>query len=153
MPNKTLSNKSFQELRKVLDGSDPFMTGGHGIRKPNSRRKKIPDWALNDVSVKEILIRSFPKLQTNLRQRKSAAKWVRVIHLYYRAGMTRGQVATEMGIKDNALKRTLISIKRVAAGRWTDNKGRFGGKKGRPKSAVPLVAPMGEIISTPRSSV
>lgn len=153
MPNKTLSNESFRELRKVLDSSDPFMTGGHGIRKPNSRRKKIPAWSLNDASVREILIRSFPKLQTNPRQRKSAAKWIRIIHLYYRAGMTRGQVAAEMGMKDNTLKRALISIKRVASGRWTDNKGNFGGERGRPKNTVPLVATMGETNFSPRRSV
>jgi hypothetical protein len=124
-----MPNQTFRELREVFDGSDPFMTGGHGIREPRTRRKKIPEWSKSDDEIRKILLRSFPKLQTNHRQRSSAAKWLRIIHLYYRAGMTRGQVAHELGMKDNTLKFTLIRIKRVAKGQWTNGLGVLGQRK------------------------
>lgn len=122
------------ELRNRFDARDPFVTGGHQILKPRSSKKQIPDWARDDKKVREIVLRSFPKLLEDDRQRKAAARWIRVIHLYFRMHMTRGQVAQEMGIESSQVRDFVRNIRRVAAGRRSDTKGVLGAKaKGRPK--------------------
>lgn len=132
-----MPNRTFQELREVFDGSDSFMNRGHGVRTPNSRKKKIPMWALNDSKVKTLLLRAFPKLQTNDRQRKLAARWLRIIHLYYRAGWTKGQVAQELGEKPSIIKDVLTHIRRVQIGVSANGTGVLGRKRGRPKIVHP----------------
>lgn len=129
MPNQ---RDTFNELRTVIDGSDPFMTGGHRIITPRSdSRKKIPTWTKDDNAIKKLLLCSFPKLKTNVKHRVAAARWLRIIHMYYRVGLTVGHIAEELHAKPNVIKRVLISIRRVASGK-NAAKGLVRGKRGRP---------------------
>lgn len=85
------------ELRQKIDSKEPFMVRGHGFIKPRSNDKKqVDDWTRDDKEVRKVLMRAFPKLATDDRHRCGAARWVRVIHLYFRVHMTRQQVVDEM---------------------------------------------------------
>lgn len=137
-------NEELRQLRKKFDSKDPFIAGGHQILKPRSDDKKsVPEWALNDKKVKEIILRSFPKFNTDTRQRKGAARWIRIIHLYWRMNQTRGQVAEEMGLKYSVVNNIIAAIKRVARGRRADNTDLLGhNKKGRPKKVMIVSEPL-----------
>lgn len=124
---------TFAELRQKLDGNDPFMTGGHGIKKIRRQSRPVPEWTRDDKKVQEVLLRSFPKLATDEKQRKRAATWMRVIHLYYRMGTTYSQVAAEMQTDNGRVYNIIRRIQRVAKGRRADNTGMLGKPKGRPR--------------------
>jgi len=133
-----------KQLRRKIDAKDPFMTHGHQILKPRSDDKKgVPEWATNDQKVREIVLRAFPKFAENGRQRKAAARWIRIIHLYFRMGMTRGQVAEEMGIKPGVVKGIVEGIRQVAAGKQYHRKVDRGIKpRGRPRKIACLFKPI-----------
>lgn len=115
------SQDTFGELRHShFDGSDPFMTGGHQIIKIRRIKREPPEWTKNDEAIQTLLLRSFPKLKKNARQRERAARWVRFIHLYYRMGMTHGQVAAEMHISTNDVRHLRYRISNVSKGKRAD---------------------------------
>ncbi len=134
---------TFGELRKKIDGNDPFMSSGHQIKKTVSRHRKIPDWVKSNAEVRKLLLRSFPKLATDTKQREKAARWTRVIHLYFKMSMTHGQIAEELGeqMDDGTVKPLSLStvqsiirsITRVSQGRRADGRGNLVPQKGRPK--------------------
>lgn len=105
--------KSLGALRRSFDGSEPFMTGGHQIKETagatqHARRlRKIPVWALDDTQVQILLLRCFPSLKTVPEQRAKAARWARIIHLYYRMGYTAAKTADELGMTVKAITRAL----------------------------------------------
>jgi DNA-binding NarL/FixJ family response regulator len=99
-------------LRKIMDSNDGFVTG-HLIKKIRRRTRKIPEILRNDVSVRKILLKSFPRIETNDLQRKRAARWSRVIYLYFRAGYNYKEVAEEMGEKPRTVEMVIRSIFRA----------------------------------------
>ncbi len=112
-------NTDFEQLRHVFESNDPFMGGGHQIVGLRRRKRVIPSWTQDNRQVKKVLLQSFPKLETNSWQRNRAARWARIIHLYFRLQYTNRQTADELGMKVANLKRMIISIKRSAAGKLT----------------------------------
>lgn len=120
------------------------MRGGHQVIKTAGatlhadRMARIPVWALDDMKIKKILLRSFPDMKTDEKQRKRAAIWYEVIYQYWRVGRTRGQVAGDLNLTESQIKDTIRSIRRVAAGTRADNRGVLGKKKGRPKKHSPI---------------
>jgi transposase-like protein len=110
---------TFGELRGTFDSSDPFMTGGHQIIKTREGKRKIPLWVKDQKFIQNLLLRSFPKLATSPTQRSRAARWARVIYLYYRANMTASQVASEMKIDIKTVYNTLGRAKTAAKGNRT----------------------------------
>ena len=127
-----------QELRNYLDGGDSFMRSGHQILVIRSVKKVIPSWAKSDAKIRKILLRSFPKLKTDKKQAMAAGRWARVIHLYFRMGQTRGQIAGEMGLNYATTDTMIRNIKRAAAGFRANGKGELRGKRGRPRKTVPV---------------
>jgi hypothetical protein len=130
------SNSSmFAELRKSVDGSDNFMTG-HRIIKSKGRTRNAsriaPEWARSDVEVRKVLLRSFPKLETDSKQRGRAARWASVIHLYFRMQESYLEIAQELEITPTAVKFLIRSIKRVAAGKSANGSGLHGRRRGAP---------------------
>jgi hypothetical protein len=129
---------TFAELRHDhFDGNDPFMTGGHGILRPRilrpSKRKTLAAWATSDEAIQKILLSAFPKHWTNARQMQRAGRWVRIIHLYFRLGMSSGYIAEETGLKRKNVENMIASIRRVARGLRADNRGLRGlRRRGRP---------------------
>lgn len=136
-------NEDLRKLRKKFDGDDGFMARGHGIKKVRTRIKDTPVWATNNTLTKALLLSVFPKLRSNTKQRRAAARWARVIHLYYRVGMPRNHVAAEIGITRETFKSLIRNIRRAARGRELHgNRLRGQRPKGRPKSAPPPPLPL-----------
>jgi len=89
---------------------------------------------MSNVKIREVLLRAFPKLAINQRQRDRAARWARIIHLYFRLQWTHRQVADELGQDADSVHNMINGIRRVAKGGRADNKGSRGvRKRGRPK--------------------
>jgi hypothetical protein len=101
--------ETLARLRASLDGNDTFVSGGHGIIKTAgatqhaSRMGKIPLWVLDDSKIKLLINSRFPKASFDPEQRKLAARMVRVIHLYYRVGLTAAGVAEQLNMTANAV--------------------------------------------------
>jgi hypothetical protein len=121
-----------KQLGRSLDQNEGFMTGGHQIVHARTYRRKTPAWVYNDLRIQEVLLRAFPKLATDDRQRDSAGRWGLVIHLYFRLGYTRGQIAEELDSTVERVKGLVRSIYRVSKGLRADGRGPLKRlKKGR----------------------
>jgi hypothetical protein len=116
-------NEDLKQLRRKMDSNDPFMSGGHQIVKIRTREKVIPPWATDNREMQKLLLLAFPKLNSNMKQRKAAARWGRVIHLFYRMNLTKTDVAIELRIKRSIVKLIIQRAKRLAAGRRSNNTG------------------------------
>lgn len=133
-------NRDFTEIceqlrNKRIDVDDPFMQA-HRIIKVRQYNREIPDWAMNDVEVRALLLRSFPKLNSSATQRALAARWASVIYMYYRMQYSHRWIAAEMGITVNTVSMTIRSFTRAQAGQRANGKGVLGGIKGRPRKRV-----------------
>ena len=132
-------SKTHSILRRGFDNREPFMTGGHqlinsvGATQHNRRVSTLPAWANDDEKVRQLLLRVFPKLLTDDRQRQRARRWNQVIHFYFRMGLTHNQIADEMGEPAAAIGSTIQKIYYAAAGRRSDTGKPLKGKRGRPK--------------------
>lgn len=131
--------KDFQQLRKIIDSGDSFVGGGHTIIKIRRRKRKIPEWTRNDSAVKKVLLRSFPKLRVDIRDRTRAARWLRIIYLYFRLQYTHRQISEELELTPTNIKRIIISIRRAGNERKANSgaaRSLRGG--GRPKAVSKL---------------
>lgn len=125
-------SKKSSRLRRAVD--DSFVGGGHQIVKPRQYKKTIPAWANNNDEIRKIVIRSFPKWDSDDKQRTRAARWVRVIQLYFRMGYTYVQAAEEMGLFPKQIKDIICRVRRVSVGKRANGTGLLGGRPGRPKT-------------------
>lgn len=117
------NNRDFEQLRTKLDKDDTFLAGGHQIKKIRTREKDTPPWATNNAEIRKLLLRAFPKLKTDPKQRKRAARWAAVIHLFYRVGMTKSQIATELKTKTPIINLVLQRARWTAKGYRADHSG------------------------------
>jgi len=122
-----------KQLRKSMDSNDSFIDHGHTVVKPRSYKREVPAWVLKDSEIRKLLLRSFPKLATNERQRDAAARWALIIHLYHRMKYTASQIAAELGTTTVRVENVLRSIRRVQRGQSANGSGLIGRKRGRPK--------------------
>jgi hypothetical protein len=108
-------------LRRSFESNDSFITG-HQVKRIRSLHdgRKVPDWSTNDEAVRNLLLRSFPKLAINELQRKRAGRWMRVIQLYFRSKKSRRETADEMGESENVVRMLVRSIKLAQKG-WRTN--------------------------------
>ena len=81
---KSKGNPDLDYLRTKFDANDQFMRSGHQIKKVRQRERQTPEWAMDDAKVRVLVNFSFPKWRESKAQRMRAARWVRIIHLYYR---------------------------------------------------------------------
>ncbi len=107
--------------------------GGHQIVRLRRRTRKVPEWTRNDKQVRIVLLRAFPKLALPGKDRTRAARWMRVIHLYFRLQYTYSQVAEELTVTPGSVMSMTRSIQRVAQNRRANGTGQLGKKRGRPK--------------------
>lgn len=128
---KSTNNPDFEKLRTILDTNDSFVAGGHEIKKIRTRKKDVPAWALNNKKVQELLLRVFPKLRTDPKQRRRAARWAAAIHLFYRVGMTHSQIAAELKTKSVRIKLVLQHIRWSVRGFTANHRGLRKAKKGK----------------------
>src|ERR1700721_1188915 len=99
-----------------LDRKDNFQTG-YGIRGgPTLRMQKMPEWMKNERDIQSLLLRVFPKLRTDERQRKSALRWLGVIQRYFKMGWSAQDVAEELSITVKKVYDTAQRITRAGAG-------------------------------------
>jgi hypothetical protein len=136
-----LSGTAFSELRSKLDGNDNFVTGGHRVMKTAgatrhaARMKMVPVWALDDEKIKQFIFYRFPKAKIDPEQRRLAARTIRIIHLYYRVGLTESAVAGELKMTQTMVHRRLHLIRRAMSRPLKPSH--------RPKKVVPIDAPNG----------
>src|ERR1035437_684698 len=129
----------YKQLRQKFDGADSFVAGGHAVGgKPGTlhagRVANTPEWAYDDEQVRQLLLKVFPKLATNPRQRARAAKWMIIIQLYFRMGQTSSRIAMGLKTTDAAIRYTVCCIRRAAAGKRSDTGKPRGVKpRGRPR--------------------
>ena len=120
-----------KQLKNVIDPNEQF---GHQILKIRRPRKRVPLWALDNKKIQQVILRAFPKMDSDPVQRQRAGRWTRVIHLYYRLKWSRGQIAKEMDLDYVAVKNIIYRLKCVAAGKRADGTGaREKHPVGRPK--------------------
>ena len=160
MGNPTKKFKDFRHLRGKFDGDDPIMRGlktaGNSRSAHNQRVANTPEWTKNDASIRAVLLRAFPKMNTNPTQRQRAGRWAFIIQYYFRLSFTTLHVAMllphgtdkprpsaeaplplaakleEMKRRTKIVEDTVARILRVAKGLRTDKKPRSG-KMGRPR--------------------
>jgi hypothetical protein len=134
-------NEDLKQLRNKIDSNDSFINHGHQIKRIRTRLKDIPDWATNNAKLQTLLLTAFPKLETDPKQRQGAARWARVIHLYYRFGMPHNHVVAETGISHGTLTSLLRTIRRAANGRRGNNNQPRGARpNGRPKKETSAIS-------------
>jgi hypothetical protein len=162
MGNPKKKFNDFANLRQHLDSDDPLIWGvkvlGAGQAGHNERVANTPEWATNNAHVRAVLLRAFPRWNTNQTQYERALGWVYIIQHYFRMGETALQIALELRHMDKSkevalelqggkapkqekgeieklIKRvtdTVDRISRVAKGLRTNGKPRIG-KLGRPR--------------------
>lgn len=126
MSNRRNTSRQLRDL-ELFSGNDQFMQNGHQIINSNRAnagpRRKNAAWAASDAEVQALLANAFPKWKTDENQRKRAGRWARVIHLYFRSGMSYGDVAAEMNLPKRHVEYLVRSIYRVHAGRRANGTG------------------------------
>jgi hypothetical protein len=162
MRNPKKKFKDHEKLRQNFDRNDPIFgalkTGGDGRTGHNQRVANVPEWVMNDAAVRAVLLRAFPRWNTNQTQYERALRWVYIIQHYFRMGETASLIALELRHMDKSkevalelqggkapkqekgeieklIKRvtdTVDRISRVAKGLRTNGKPRIG-KLGRPR--------------------
>lgn len=127
-----MRKRDLRKLRRVVDGSDNLMMGHRVVKEDVFFNRTCPEWAKHDTQVRGLLLRVFPKLASDATQRKRAAKWMRVITLYFREGRSCSYVAETMGLTEKNVEMTIYRITRRAAGLSSDScyepTGRPGGR-------------------------
>lgn len=114
---------TFSELRKFFGADDSFMTAGYGTKKIRKSKGRIPSWANDQEKIKAVLLRSFPRLATDSRQRARAGRWVRVMYLHYQRGWTTGQIAEELTCTYTQIHSVLQHIRRAFSNRAANGSG------------------------------
>jgi len=100
-----------------IHGTRGELRYGHKYQSP-------PLWAVDDEQLQALLLRVFPKLESDKNQREHAGKWVHVIYLFYRTQLSTGHVAEKMKVSKQAARSILHRVRNAAAGLRTDGKPR-----------------------------
>jgi hypothetical protein len=107
--------------RNIGVGYEGFGTGpGRGSVGAREYRKEIPLWTMNQTAIAALVKQVFTKLDTDAKQRRRAAYWASVIHLYWRMRYTVPQIAHEMGSSVCKVRGVIRSAKNAAAGLRAD---------------------------------
>lgn len=132
MPSDTSAIK--RGLRSLFDGNSNFISNHQIIRtRTSSSKRRVPDWCLQDEFVRSLLLSSFPKLSSDPKQRKQAARWMMVIQLYFKGKKSWKETADEMNEKSSTILSLTRSIVRAAAGNTADRAIARRGSRGRPR--------------------
>lgn len=132
-PQSSLHPDRIRGLLGSFDKKDSFQTGHSRRGGPTLRMRKMPEWMKNEKSIHGLLLRIFPKLKTDERQRKNAAGWLEIIRLYFKSGWKAQDVAEKLNTSKKQVYDTAQRITRAGAGLRTTGKPRAG-KRGRPKT-------------------
>jgi|ERR1700674_3480292 len=137
-PLGRLSTPQRETMRLIpgLDRKDQFQKGYLVRGAPKSSWKKrarnIPAWALDNEYIKKLLLKIFPKMNSDRRQRDRSGRWARVIYLFFTSARPASEVADAMGISEKKVNDTALRITRAVKGLRTTGRTRTKGKPGRP---------------------
>lgn len=120
--------RSTKKLKNNIDTNWAFE-----VVRARTYDRTTPLWTKSDKKIQVLVARAFPKIRDSERQREAAARWVAVIHLYFRMGYTRSQIAEELGSTVAKVHGVIRSILRVSNGLRADGSGKLGNPKGRPR--------------------
>lgn len=130
----------------MFDFKEPFIRGHQiinyrpGAGQHERRLDNVPSWMFNELTYRarltKVLLRSFPKLETDPEQRQQAAIWARVIYLYWLNGSTQGEIAAHMELKESRVKNLVRSIRRALSDRKANGKPRGFRRTGRPRTRI-----------------
>ena len=128
--------KTLKFIKGLTNYADPTHFQVHNTRghfKYEQKRLNPPIWAVDDEQLQALLLRVFPKLESDKNQREHAGKWVRVIYLFYRLTWSTGYIGEKMGVSRKVVCSILHRARNAAVGLRTDGKARAA-KRGRPSS-------------------
>jgi hypothetical protein len=128
-----------------MDGDEHYMEGCSVFGKAGSghdeRLRRIytdEPWALDDEQVRGLLLRVFPKWETDERQRTRAARWHTIILSYWRMGNVALQIAMRLKVPLKTVEEVIRRIRKAQAG--LNTKGESRKRMGRPRKKSPGVA-------------
>jgi hypothetical protein len=117
------SQSSAKDLLGLMDWTEAMRMQ---IFETSTIRKKIPDWALDSVRLRIVLM-AHPQAE------KLAPKWARIVYLYYFKQYTAKDVAETMGMHEDAVERVLRCLNRRA-----EQVAESGSYMDAPESKIPL---------------
>lgn len=117
MPLNTSGN-----LKKIVEVGDDFLFSSQPTQIRRRKRNNCK-WAADSEQIQKLLLKVFPKLHTDLVQRRGAARWAHVIQLYFRTALSYSEVAEEMYEKKETIHNIIRRIQRA--------------KKGKPVNGIP----------------
>lgn len=103
------------DANKIRSVAPDFMFGSQIVGTHRYSRKML-SWCSDDKQVQKLLFKVFPKLKTDLEQRRRAGRWAMVIQLYFRAHRSYREVASDMGENPKAILTLTRSIARAQKG-------------------------------------
>lgn len=102
-------------MHGVIDTTTAAPGGhGHGAAQHAARLKRVPEWALNDAKLRRLMLHCFPKMDSDPEQRRLAGRKLRIIHLYYKVGLTAATVAVVLGVTRRTVKRIIENSEATA---------------------------------------
>lgn len=122
-----MAARTTEGLRTILDADDAFLSG-HQIMKLRRQKRPAPEWARHSRQVRGILLRSFPRLDSDPRQRVRAGRWARIIHLYFVLGHTYSEVAEELREGVQSVRSSIQHISNASRGRRANGSGVYANK-------------------------
>jgi len=129
---------SFKKLREVVEGDEPFMTGGHQSAKARNPERMIPtpEWMFDRVAVAAFIEKLFPHRWSNNTQRLRAGAYEKVIELFFLAKKPDSAVEEEANLNLGSCSVIVQEIRRAAEGRRRDGRPRSFGRQGRPRKQL-----------------
>ena len=101
------------------------------------KRMRTDPWAFSDRYFKLMLLRVFPKANTDGWQQMQAVRWLTVLRLYFRGDngvvWTARLIAEQLNITTKQVQDIVCRMRRAARGLNTDGSRKTGRKRGRPK--------------------
>lgn len=136
---------TFSLLRRVFDGDDQFVAGGHQINKERTDVERVyetPEWMYNDQKVSEFLKQRFPNIGPCAKasvncpcmacgRLRRAEDWLKVIWLYFRSNWTETQIEDELPWLTGNVSNIVRAIRLACVPRLKK-------KMGRPKKVQPI---------------
>ena len=119
-----LRKESLASFRGLVDGNDSFILN-HGITSIRQNVKHVPEELKTKQGIQNLLLKAFPKLATDQKQRKQAGRWIRLIQLHYKYHYSERLTAEEMGLSHRTIYSIKSHIKRVLENRRLDGSGNY----------------------------
>jgi hypothetical protein len=119
-----------KELKYILGkpkyDEDEFARGGRKLHI--KRMENIPEWALDEKRIQEILVAAFPNFKTDVNQAMSVVRWSNIIYWYYRLGWTEARIGKELNRSAGLVNSVMLRIRHTEK-----NLGKLRRKRGRPR--------------------